>query len=198
MVPSGLRPSAQLNTALASMKHLLIVIVFIVSGCVYRSAPPDNVPFKSTTSLNQLVGVYHNRGIGPVGGPAVYLSALIWGDKPVRHDSIDRIEVKAQGDNTLVVRAMSGGALIRESSFVEGKDFVLDAGMLSVTHGCSFVGEEPGAMVAGTECTKVMFGLDSRGEGKATFKSTVAGVAFLVFPVVGSSTDQIRFARITE
>lgn len=109
------------------------------------------------------------------------------------------IEVRAIDERTLVVKALAKNAVIREDSFVEGKDFSLSSGRIKLKRQVHLSLAYPsGNPFIGPAYEEEELGLDEKGQGKYRQKAGFAGTAFLIIPVVGSGTDDTRFVKISE
>jgi len=168
----------------------------LVPGC-FASHPRGSTGFVHATSLAQFEGVYGNAGEVKE-GPPTYLSALIWPHATgMDHRTITSIEVRASGERRLTVRARTDSTVVKEQTFVQGKDFDLHQGRLRIKH---FQGlhanhnvEDP---TLGYEGESVELGLDRKGQGKSRQTTDFAGVVYLVMPIALRMTDEARFLRI--
>lgn len=184
------------------LSHLLpfFYLSVLQYGCVILEGPKDNSGFNNITSLSDLEGIYKNLGEGEKSSSTIYLSSIIWPKLvSLDHQSIETIEVKLIERNALLVRAVGKTEIIYESTFVEGTDFDFDSGyiMLRQVLGLS-LGYPAGNPFIGIIYEKRTLGLDQRGEGKFRMSGAVAGVAFLVLPMIGTGRTDVRFLRITE
>lgn len=162
--------------------------------------PSNNLQFNDSVNLKSLEGVYRNIGeADPKSVPANCpdcrrrLSTIIWlGDKSLDHTTIDAVEVRNSKENTLIVRALNKGKIIKESIFVEGSDFTFKAGRIHIKTELFLA-----APVIGPGYQTIEIGLDSEGNGKYRDKSGVAGLAYFLIPVGVAGTDDVRFVRIS-
>jgi len=175
---------------------LLFCIAVAVAGCI-TSGPQNNVGFGRIEKLNALEGVYKNLGEGAQGAKPVWLSTIIWPAALELDDSsITAIEVRAISDTTIVVKALKANDVLKEATFVEGKDFELSSGRIRLMHRTGFSGATGGNPYLGPYYESTELGLDQHGHGKYREVRAAAGLAFLIVPLVGSVRDDVRFVRI--
>ncbi len=181
------------------MKSALFSSILAVAlmGC-FASKPPANVGFGAPRRLQDLAGTYQNLGEGD---PKVftYLSQTIWpGDTTLRHAAIRTISVRSIGDTALAVRALGDSGVVKEGTFVSGKDFAFTHGRLRLRTEVENSLHEPEAGGLFVVRTTQEFGLDKAGQGKFKKRETVAGAAYLVVPVAMTSSTEVRFIRLGE
>lgn len=181
------------------MKRITLLLVSLaLSSCALTSPPTENADFAVLPSLEQLEGSYQNLGVGEKGIPPVHLSKLIWPNSGLNHASITSVNVALQGNDSLRIRAEADGSVLKESVFREGKDFELTSGRLVIKQGCEIMGHRRGDVILGAGCGTVELGLDSRGDGKYSRETTVAGFLFALFPFAATSSEHVRFIRHSE
>jgi hypothetical protein len=178
-----------------------LVIAVALTGC-FASKPPGNVGFARAPSLHDLEGTYENRGEG---NPKhddypTRLSEIIWPKEPVSfHALIGTIQVRADGETTLIVRAEElGGGLAREQTFTAGKDFEFRSGRLLLHGGWKNSLSEPEAGGLFLMHQSRELGIDSKGEGKYKGTEDVIGAAYLVVPIAVHGTTEVRFVRLKD
>ena len=155
-----------------------------------------NQEFFHISQLSELAGVYKNKG-----DPHGYLSKIMFGYiKPnisteTSHQDIKFIEVLS-AENSLTVRVIKDGCAIYEKPYVIGRDFELDDGRI-ILHRDSFLltkgGQDP---FLGPRIEQITLGLDRGKHGKWRKSHEMVGLAFMLFPVAGSTTSDIRFERV--
>ena len=182
------------------MKRLLalLAVVGLLAGCVSGSGPANNSQFAEVDGLDALSGEYRNLGeAGPNYRPT-YLSSVIWpSSTDINHANVDVISVSVRSGKELVVRALAGNRLIKEGRFVSGEDFTIKGGKIYLKQKAHLSLAYPsGNPFIGPAYEETVIGLDSHGDGKLRHKGVLAGTAFLVIPVAGSYTDDIRFLRL--
>ena len=175
-----------------------LLTALAAAGCTFSSAPPRNIAFATVTDLHQLQGRYRNRGLGGAEEMPMFLSGLIWpADSALDHTSIDAIDVDAPSASTLTVRAIDAqSTVVKESTFVEGRDFELEAGRLRIKRRGALLGEAPDDPLVGPRMEEVELGIDLRGHGKYRSTFTAAGLVYLLVPVAVHGAQEVRFERI--
>jgi hypothetical protein len=173
-----------------------IFYVVLMTSCVMFTSPPDNKGFYEITSLYDLEGKYSNEGeASNLHGGNPYLSQFIWNsDITLNHDQIDTIEVKALNVKTILVNAYIKNDIRKSATFVEGTDFELNNGKLTLTREAGVYQE--GSIIVGPYYENIEIGIDKRGDGKYRQKYLVAGLAYLVLPVAVGGRDDFRFKRL--
>lgn len=174
---------------------LLICIAFMLGGCVFISKPDNNVDFERVEKIKQLEGTYLNLGVGGKGSNSTYLSRLIWPNSDIDHKSVLTIDVRTT-DNVLVVKATGKDGILRESKFVEGKDFELDSGRIRLKWKLGIAGFASGEPMLGPYYEHAELGIDKRGSGKYQSGGGVAGLVYLFLPVAIVGNDEVRFEKV--
>ncbi len=180
------------------MKSILVSILFI-TGCVSFDKPKDNSPLTSNVNLEKLAGLYEN--IGDDGTKSkVYLSKYIWQKmESYNHRKIHYIEVKAISKTTLEVIAKSKDKqkVIRSNNFELGRDFVIEKGCIKLKEEMEFTAPvRPGMVFLGAYYNKECLGLSEDGHGKYKSKEGFFGTAFIIFPIVGAGSKEVRFKKL--
>lgn len=180
----------------------LIALCFSVAmtGCVAFSSPPGNVAFDQIETLEDLEGLYQNLGEGGWRTKPFYLSMLIWPRSSERdHGIIKVIEIRAGSEKTLVIKALDGQSLIKEGTFMEGKDFKVHSGRIQLNRmGLVFHpkgGDDP---VVGPGYDSAELGLDRKGQGKYQEINALAVLVYSFFPVGVVERKEIRFVKLKD
>lgn len=176
------------------MKTILIVLLLFsltLCGCTHHIAPENNKGFQRTTELNHIAGTYKNFG-----DPKGSLSNILWGDE-VSHGDIDLIQVSVSGKH-VVVNAIKNGCVFYVKEYVEGRDFVIKGGRITLNRDIAILSRGPGDPLAGPSIYTIELGLDTEGHGKYQSREYLAGLMFMMIPVAGSDTTDIRFSRVEE
>jgi hypothetical protein len=174
----------------------LICLGLFISGCVVLSAPVGNSDFDYIETLDQLEGKYQNLGEGGTESIEFYLSRLIWPrEADFDHEIIDTIEVLNVHKNTLIVRAVSEGIILKQNKFIEGEDFVMVDGRIRLKQDATFLGMR-GEPIVGPYYESLELGVDQRGQGKLRQLSAGAALIYLAIPVGGVGKTDVRFPRI--
>lgn len=174
------------------------ILVVALTGC-FASRPPGNVGFTATHTLQEFNGTYQNLGEGKPNEGSQFLSATIWpSDSTLRHVAISAISVRAIGDTALAVRALGGGGVVKEATFVSERDFRFTGGRLRLRTKVENTLHNPEAGGLFVARTTQEFGLDKKGEGKFKERQTVVGAAYLVVPIALTMSTEVRFVRIGE
>ncbi|QFI37453.1 hypothetical protein FR932_06205 [Moritella marina ATCC 15381] len=180
------------------MRKFIVILVFVLSGCVMSSAPENNADFSDKTKLESFVGCYANVGESGFEGPQRLLSEAIWPKSTIEHNKIEFVEVDLASETSVLVAAKSKlNESVYKSKFVEGQDFEIKNGQ--VTLNSEFSGSlagESGNPFIGVAGGSIMIGLDENGHGKMSESATFVGTAFIFIPVAGHSTDSIRFLKL--
>lgn len=165
------------------------------AGCVF-SGPPGNTDFDSIKNINELAGVYRNHGESSNKNHHEYLSSFIWKkDNTINHSVIETIEVRPVHGNALVVKAHGKSGILKESTFVEGSDFVLSAGRIILTSEPQLSGSGAGSIGMAAGYFRTEIGLDSQRHGKSRNSGAVVGY-LLIVPFAFAGFDDVRFSRI--
>ena len=181
------------------IKRAICLLLIFCSGCVFISAPKDNVGFSRVKGIHSLEGCYQNQGEGENVNLPRFLSAIIWPESKLNHREIELIRVVAIDDRTLKVTAESRETITQESLFVEGKDFHVSSGQIKVkSEPIISLAYPAGNVFIGVAYASQVIGIDDRGDGKLKETTTLAGTAFIVIPLAGHGRDSFRFKRIDE
>jgi len=179
-------------------KLLSIGLAFMVAGCI-SSGPANNASFSRIGKIEDLEGVYQNRGEGPAHSYPVYLSRIIWpGGSGVYDASIATIEVRKVAPDTLRVRVVADGVVQKESLFIQGKDFDLTSGRIRLKQSAGVMGFKAGEPLVGPTYESAELGLDESGQGKYRESSAVAGLVYLFLPIAVGEDRDVRFPRLKE
>ena len=174
-----------------------VVLLFILlNGCAFHSGPKGNQDFYQISQMSELAGVYKNRG-----DPAGFLSEIILGnikpniDPETNHEDIEFIEV-VSAENSLTVRAIKGGCMIYEKPYVIERDFKIEDGRIILHRDVFLLTRGAQDVMLGPSSEQITLGLDAGKHGKWRRLDYMAGLVYLVFPVAGSITSDIRFERV--
>lgn len=178
---------------------ILLSSLLFLGACASTTATPvGNRSFAAVSSLREISGVYQNRGEGDERYRPVYLSALLWpDDASLNHAEIDTITVVQTAADVVEVTAHQGRQMIKSGRYIEGKDFEIEDGRLLLGTQAGMAGLKPGEPLLGAYRQVIELGLDTAGQGKARQHTSVAGLAFLLIPVAGDSTEEVRFLRLS-
>jgi hypothetical protein len=174
----------------------LLLFCLILKGCIFRSAPPDNVGFQSVESLKAFEGVFRNLGESDGKGQQVYLSYLIWKSPDIPHSAITAVEVRVADADSLVVRAFRDDKIEKEDTFVKERDFRIRNGRIQLNRQWALLNYGGGDPLVGPRYESYEIGLDAKGDGKYRAHGSAAGLIFLLFPVAISDTEEVRFIRL--
>lgn len=162
--------------------------------------PNENVGFGYIRGIDDVVGVYKNRGEVPEGQTyAIYLTQFIWPTESLSfHSDIDAVELMKIGDKKLVARALQNGTEKKESAFIEGVDFSFHSGRIRLsTKSKAGVSAKDGAAMVVYQTAEL--GIDRNGDGKYRVSNGAFGVIELfVFlpPGIGEMKYDVRFTKI--
>jgi hypothetical protein len=181
------------------IKRTFCLLLIFCSGCVFISAPKDDVGFSKVRGIHSLEGCYQNQGEGKNNSPSRYLSSVIWPESKLNHSDIKLIRVVAINDKTLKVTAESLGTIVLESLFVEGKDFNVNSKKIRAKGEPMISLAYPaGNVFIGVAYASQALGIDERGDAKLQETGTFAGTVFIVIPFAGHTQDSFRFRRVDE
>lgn len=175
-------------------------MLFIASntGCAISSTPKEDTGFANAKDIQSLAGCYRNKGEGKDKKPR-FLSAEIWPGDDLAHTQIKAINVVYVKPRTLRVIALGDNKIIKESIFVEGKDFHLSSGRINIKSDTVVSYAYPaGNVFIGVGHGSKALGIDANGDARMQESSTFAGTAFLVIPVAGNVQDAFRFPKEPE
>ncbi|BCA78536.1 hypothetical protein [Desulfuromonas sp. AOP6] len=178
---------------------IFLSALLLLGACVAtNTAPVDNRPFAPVGSLQEITGIYQNRGEGDERYRPLYLSALLWpGDETLHHGDIETIVVSETAAGVLEVSARTAQMTVKSGRYVEGKDFKLEDGRLLLGTQTGMAGLKAGEPLLGAYRQEIELGLDTTGQGKARQHVSAAGLAFLLIPIAADSTEEVRFLRLS-
>lgn len=175
---------------------LLFCLILYFPGCI-SYGPSKVTDFGCIQSLQDIEGVYQNRGEREQGTAPIYLSAIIWPNRTeINHSAVTAVEVTVTVSNTITVRALREDGIEKEDTFVEGKDFELRSGRVRLKRKAGITGLRTGEPLVGSYLESVELGLDTEGHGKYKQQISAAGLAYLVIPVAVTGSDEVKFVRI--
>ena len=192
---------------------MCFVLLLTTSGCAFNSSlhdPEKFFKFDRSQSLEKFEGVYDNRGYNV---PA--LTSFIWPAAEVPPlDKVDvAIEIRFKHPNVLIVRVYRKASqglhednLVKQGVFEEGKDFVLEGGVISDrrTSNTNYQNtEDAGAFMPAYDTSDALlkrsfvFGIDQYGNGKLRTAKYEAGSLMLV-PLVVKLYSDTRYPRLAD
>lgn len=174
----------------------LLLFCLLLSGCIFRSAPPDNVGFQPVESLKEFEGVFRNLGESGSEGQPVYLSYLIWKSQDIPHHAVTAVEVRVPDADTLVVRALRNDQIEKEDTLIRERDFKIRNRRIRLNRQWALLnygGDDP---TVGPRYEIYEIGLDAKGAGKYRSRASFAGLIFMIFPAVISDTEEVRFIML--
>ena len=172
--------------------------ISLLAACL-ASRPTDNVPFANIQSVKSLEGTYKNVGDTGESGPRnIRLSALIWPAKDVPHEQISEVEIVAIDQASVRVSGLAEGRVLKQSTFVQGKDFHIHNGRITLRRRASMAGFKSGEPMLGPYYETAELGLDQRGNGRYESNFATAGLVFMFLPMALGAKEEVRFARIRQ
>lgn len=180
------------------MNKLVISILFAVflTGC-FTMGPPNNVGFGRIETISDLEGVYQNLGEQDPGAYPIYLSSIIWPKTiEIDHATIKSVEVRALNKDSLVIRASGNKGIVKESVFIEGKDFVITSGRIKLKRHVGFAGFKSGEPLVGPYYEKEDLGIDKNGNAKFAQGGVLAGLVYMVVPIAANVTGEVKFNKL--
>lgn len=185
-----------LNLAMVAMRLPACLLLFaLLSGCVLSAKPGPSSDFAKAISLSSFNGCYENQGEVESGNSISYLSSYIWPKLDIEKNDIDAILVQSIDEKTMKVSAFSHHQMVRQDTFILGRDFEFDSGRIKITHAIGSAAREPGNPFIGVVFSTTELGVDSVGDGRLQDTSTYAGTAFLVIPAVGNVSQAASFKK---
>ena len=177
------------------MKKIIIVsllfLFLIFFGCSYHKEPENNQEFQKETKLSHLAGIYYN-----LGDPKGFLSEILWGNL-VPHEDVELVHVSVSGKQ-VVVSAIKNGCIFYTMRYVEGQDFQINDGKITLSKNMAVISRGAGDPLVGPSSYTVELGLDTEGHGKYQSREYLAGLVFWLVPVAASETRDVRFSRYKE
>jgi len=177
------------------------LLMLPLAGCIIigNTAPKGNSDFSQTIETRQLKGVYKNSG-----DPNGYLSWSIWKapyvvdifGRNVPHKEIELIEVLSSG-NTLTVNAIKDGRIIYRQDYIQDRDFTFKDGKIVIKDESNLLSRGSGDVLVGPSYEKVEIGLDLNGNGKYKGQTYFAGLVFLLFPMAGGGSSEVKFTKLS-
>jgi hypothetical protein len=184
---------------MVTLRLIILLPLCILSASCLSTAPKNDAEFAVIKNISALAGIYRNKGEVGDKTPPIYLSTILWPGKKLDHRAIETIRVKVASEKSLLVSAVSGGQIVREDEFVEGKDFRLISGQIQLVNAIKTSWAYPsGNPFIGILYDNSVLGLDEHGDGRLRSTGAMAGTAFLVIPVVIGSSENARFSRIRD
>ncbi len=175
---------------------LILTSVLVISGCSFHSGPEEKIVFSKLEAINQLSGVYENKG-----DPRGFLSRELWrrdeSAKGLKHKQIDLIAVETEGESVFV-KAVQGGCVIFQKQYLHDRDFEITEGKIVLKRDFDLLtrgGDDP---MLGPSYEKVVIGLDEAGHGAYRTKGWGAGIIYGLVPIAASGKGEIRFNRSTQ
>lgn len=174
---------------------IFLLCLMLLAGCSFHSEPDHAAPLQKDLRLQNLQGVYSNRG-----DPDGYLSNILWGVQPQQYVNgttylIDKIEVIPAG-NRVVVRAVAGECYLFQKHYEEGKDFTIKGGQIVIHDESALLNSGTGDPLVGPRSAVTTIGLDTVGHGISREEFLFAGAVFLVVPAVMHGTEDRRYERL--
>lgn len=170
-------------------KFIILLLFLTLWGCSRHIAPENNKDFQRSTELSHIAGTYKNFG-----DPTGSLSNILWGDE-VPHGGIELIQVSVYGKH-VVVNAIKNECVFYSQEYIEGKDFKIKQGKITLNKDVAILSRGAGDPLAGPSIHTIELGLDTEGHGKYQSREYLAGLIFMMVPVAGSDTTDIRFTRV--
>jgi hypothetical protein len=175
---------------------LLLTGFVLIGGCV-SVGPTNNVGFGRIERIEDLEGIYNNLGEASSGSGPFYLSKIIWPkDDELDHKNIETIEVRKVTNEILKAKAVTNGAVKKETTYVKGKDFEISGGRIRLNIGGGIAGLKGGEPLVGPYYESAELGLDTSGHGKYRHSFATAGLAYLFLPIAIGGDEDVRFVRL--
>jgi len=175
------------------MNYKIIAVVMllgmILTGCIQKTVPKNDVKLQSITNIKQVEGCYQN--LVDSNSSTRYLSVTLFPNKKIRHKYIKSICVKALDSMTLKVLAKNNDKMtIYTNNFIKGKDFILDSGKLIISTQLSMVNDN----VLGVASESIIIGLDQNKDAKLIQKG--GGAVIFPIPFAMYYSNSYRFKKI--
>ncbi len=179
------------------MRSTVLALILILMACRSVSVPPGDRPFAAGDEGAGITGCFAEQGeSGPEPSRPAFLSIWLWPERP-RDVAITAVSIETTAEGSLIVRALAGGAVLRER--------IIPAparrdGLFRLAGGTWFPpftseSDELPPMV-GAHSDKTELGSDTAGDLELRQSGWAVGLVFLVIPVVFTYDEQVRFARV--
>jgi len=184
---------------------IFFIFPVLLSACVISRgggfAPHNNIDFVSVKKLSELDGVYRgisDESVGHSGGKIWEgIGKIIWPHDRTLHTNIARVEIRAQGEDKLLVKAFDYKGLERKQQvFVKCHDFDFTGGRIKFRRGNLVLQDHEDPLI-GPDVTTVEMGIDKNRNGKVIITFSGTGV-FMIVPAAINQTTELRFQRIVE
>jgi hypothetical protein len=184
------------SSIIVPIRVICLAAIALCAGCFASQVPEGDLGFSKVSRLGEFAGCYLNRGETEAGQPAIYLSRTIWPDAGLNHQTIDTVRITATSSDSLRATAIANSHLVRQDDFTAGRDFTFANGRITIRRKTEASAAEPsGNVFIGVTREATTLGLDSDGNGRVENTAALAGTAFLIIPVAGSTRDAARFKK---
>ena len=184
--------------------NIFLILLLLLSACVISDggfAPVGNTDFVAIKKMSELDGIYNgisDASIGHSDGKIWEgLGKFLWPNDRTLHINIARVEIRAQEDNKLLVKAFDyDGKERKQQIFVVGQDFEFSEGRIKFRRG-NLVMQDHEDPLLGPDVKMFEIGIDQERNGKVKIVYTGAGV-FAFIPIAIHQTTELRFKRISD
>lgn len=177
-------------------RTMLFLPILFFTGCASTTGPDIDLGFAELADLEAFEGCYKNCSDTSDGSASVCLSDIIWPKVFEIKNKPEAIFIEQEGNNGLMVSAISNGVTVKKSTFEAGKDFHFKNGRIELDREYIASGAgEPGNVFIGIGTGQTVLGLDEYGQGRVSQSVAFAGTGFLIIPVAGTATDVSKIER---
>jgi len=168
------------------------IVTLVLSSCVVKTGPENDVGFSNVEDIKQLNGCYINLADGQDKSKySTRLSKYLWKSEKIKHHNIMTICVNILDNNIIEVKAKNLKKTLYIKRFIKNKDFSLNSGTITLNKP---TGINSGG-VAGVGFESLSIGLDKRGDGRISNGGAHVGIMLLIpYAIVGESS--YRFLRV--
>ena len=168
----------------------LLLLSLSIVACGGVTGAPEHPRFASASGLGDFEGAFENLGEGSRGGSPDYLSRTLWPDDgALDHEWVLSIEIVSGGPGALSFRAKGTEGVVKEETFVEGRNLELRDGRIVLGKGAMLPLYPP---VVGVGYERIELRLGAGGELLRVYDA-----AFIGFPFPLAFDDVVRFARLS-
>lgn len=182
---------------------IFLILLLLLSACVISDsgfAPVDNTDFIVIKKLNELDWIYNSisdASFGRSGGKIWEgLGKFLWPNDRTLHINIARVEIRAQKNNKLLVKAFDyDGKERKQQVFIDGHDFDFSDGRIKFHRGNLMLQDHEDPLL-GPDVKMFEIGLDQKRNGKVKINYSGTGL-FMFIPVAIHQTTELRFKRVS-
>jgi len=168
----------------------LFLLIFL-SGCSFKNIAPEHKnEIANSTSINDLIGTYVNKGT-----PQGYITQILWPAKfNNKHKDVDKINV-IKSLKGILIQAIRNNCSIYAHEYTPGTDFELKDGLIYIKKEGHVLTRGSGDVFVGPSYEEKVIALDIKGHGIYSESTQATGLAFLAIPFAISHNKELRFRK---